>query len=243
MSTNTNTSNSSKPQKPRHPSIVNGVLHAIFKIAGMSLFAWFVIVLVFLVEFILKDHSSVMTQAQSILNGNVDFIRANHSPLTGFVVSLLLRVHQSINEFYSFINLTIQQIPVSQNFLKFVHVKDYQNVIATCTNFLKVVFVGTEITLARLGIFVLALPFLCTVLVVALMDGLVIRDVRRFQSARESTFIFHHAKHLSGFWFYSLFFIYMMLPFFIQPTLFLFVLTATLAMTTRLSTVYFKKYL
>ncbi len=241
------TTNASMPkQKPRQPSIIFGFISLVLKIIGISFLAWFFILFIFIGEFFFKGQAQVIATAQVILHGNMDSISVRQSLLTHVIMPLLLSVKQNVSSSLSYLSALPQQFTFLPGFLKFLsfhHSNHYQHGINAVLNFFKVIFLGSEIILSRLSIFVLALPFLCIILFVAITDGLVTRYVRRAQGARESAFLFHHIKHLSGFWFDSLFFVFMTLPFFIQPTWFLLVQTIALAFTARLSVAYFKKYL
>ena len=95
----------------------------------------------------------------------------------------------------------------------------------------------------RLAIIVLALPGVILCALVAVVDGLVCRDLRRWGGGRESGFVYHWAKRLAlplsvGIWV-----VYLALPLSLSPPLivmpFSLILGFTLAATVRA----FKKYL
>ncbi len=52
----------------------------------------------------------------------------------------------------------------------------------------------TMVTLIRLAILVLSVPLFVMVVLVALVDGLGRRDLRRYGAGYESSFVYHHAK-------------------------------------------------
>ncbi|CBJ80662.1 conserved hypothetical protein [Xenorhabdus bovienii str. Jollieti] len=52
----------------------------------------------------------------------------------------------------------------------------------------------TMVTLIRLGILLLSVPLFVMVVLVALVDGLGRRDLRRYGAGYESSFVYHHAK-------------------------------------------------
>jgi energy-coupling factor transporter transmembrane protein EcfT len=78
---------------------------------------------------------------------------------------------------------------------------------------------------------------------VLMIDGLALRDKRKFQGARESTFLFHRLKPLAKLSFFSLFIIYMVMPYGISPSVFLIPMVALSSLFTMLSIKSFKKYL
>jgi integrating conjugative element membrane protein (TIGR03747 family) len=49
----------------------------------------------------------------------------------------------------------------------------------------------TQLIWVKLSIWLLSLPLLLLMIVLGVIDGLVQRDIRKFQGARESTFFFH----------------------------------------------------
>jgi integrating conjugative element membrane protein (TIGR03747 family) len=94
----------------------------------------------------------------------------------------------------------------------------------------------------RLFIFILSFPLWLSVLFVMIVDGLVQRDIRKFQAARESTFLFHRLKLLTENLFYSFFLIYMSMPIAIQPEALLLPTVIIVSVLFKLSIKYYKKY-
>ena len=110
-------------------------------------------------------------------------------------------------------------------------------------NIITLFFKILEITLARFYLFILSIPFFLLIFGVSVIDGLVQRDKRKFQAARESTFLFHRIKPLAKISFYLIFFIYMTMPIAILPELFLIPMAISSSLFTLLSIKSFKKYL
>ncbi len=100
-----------------------------------------------------------------------------------------------------------------------------------------------EIIFTRICIFVEWIPLMMLMLFVLAIDGLVLRDKRKFQGARESTFVFHRLKPIAKLFFFTLFLIYMASPFSISPLLFLFPMTFVSSLFVSLTIKNFKKYL
>jgi integrating conjugative element membrane protein (TIGR03747 family) len=95
----------------------------------------------------------------------------------------------------------------------------------------------------RLAILILAIPIFGLGSIVAIIDGLVRRDLRRWGGGRESGFIYHWAKRVAlplavGVWL-----VYLVLPFSLHPVMVILLLAVLLsiALTTAVGT--FKKYL
>lgn len=95
----------------------------------------------------------------------------------------------------------------------------------------------------RMTVLLFAMPVLVLCCIVALIDGFVRRDLRRWGGGRESGFIYHWAKQVAlplavGAWI-----IYLVLPVSIHPSLAIFAFAALLSMATTAAAGTFKKYL
>jgi hypothetical protein len=108
---------------------------------------------------------------------------------------------------------------------------------------IEIMLAVTEITLTRLFIFIEWAPFILAVMYVLVVDGLVLRDIRKFQGARESTFLFHRLKPLARLSFFTLFFVYMVIPFDIPSTVFVVPMVMLSGIFTTFTIKRFKKYL
>ncbi len=101
----------------------------------------------------------------------------------------------------------------------------------------------TQVFAVRLAILALATPVFGLVTVVALVDGLVRRDLRRWGGGRESSFVYHYAKKASIPLIIMAWVVYLALPFSLHPSWIIlpFALAFAFAVTITAST--FKKYL
>ena len=95
----------------------------------------------------------------------------------------------------------------------------------------------------HVAVLVLAMPVLGICCVVALIEGLVRRDLRRWGGGRESGFIYHWAKRVAlpiavGVWL-----IYLMVPVSIHPSFVILPFAALLGLATSAAASTFKKYL
>ena len=103
--------------------------------------------------------------------------------------------------------------------------------------------IGLKLFALRMGILILAAPFLAIVTVVAMADGFVGWYLRRTGGKRESGFIYHRAKRGLAWSFLLLWIVYLIPPIPLDPKYFLppFLLVTSIA--TRLHVAFFKKYL
>ena len=101
----------------------------------------------------------------------------------------------------------------------------------------------TQLFLVRLAILTLASPVFLLAGLVALVDGLGQRDVRRWSGGRESSFLYHHAKAtlvplLTGAWV-----VYLALPVSVHPNGVILPFAALFGLAMAVTTASFKKYL
>ena len=99
------------------------------------------------------------------------------------------------------------------------------------------------VVLVRVFILTLTVPLFVMAAVVGIVDGLVRRDLRKFGAGRESAFIYHHAKRLTGPVFILGWLIYLSVPFSVNPNTFLVPCAALFGLLISVTTGSFKKYL
>ena len=101
----------------------------------------------------------------------------------------------------------------------------------------------TQVFAVRLAILTLATPVFGLFTLVALVDGLVRRDLRRWGGGRESSFVYHYAKKAAMPLIIMAWVLYLALPFSLHPSWIIlpFALAFAFAVTITAST--FKKYL
>ncbi|WP_204353774.1 TIGR03747 family integrating conjugative element membrane protein [Salinisphaera orenii] len=101
----------------------------------------------------------------------------------------------------------------------------------------------TLIVLVRVIILILTSPLFVMAAAVAVVDGLVRRDLRRFGAGRESAFVYHYAKRLTGPVFITGWLVYLSIPFSIPPNAFLLPCAALFGVLISITVGAFKKYL
>jgi len=108
---------------------------------------------------------------------------------------------------------------------------------AAATVFITMVFA------VRVAILILAMPIFALFALVALVDGLVERDLRRFSAGRESAYIFHLAKAATTPMLILAWTIYLSMPFSIHPAIVILPFAGLFALFIRITASSFKKYL
>jgi integrating conjugative element membrane protein (TIGR03747 family) len=108
---------------------------------------------------------------------------------------------------------------------------------------LNTAFSVIEIQEIKLMLFLKSLPLMALVILLFVIDGLVQRDIRKFQCARESTYLFHRPKPILSFCFYVPLFIYCVIPEILNPQLLFVVMALILGLITHVIVKNFKKYL
>jgi len=103
--------------------------------------------------------------------------------------------------------------------------------------------VGLQLFALRIGVLILALPFLMLVIVAAIADGFMGWFLRRTGGERESGFIYHRAKRGLAWSFLLLWFIYLVPPIPLDPKYLIPPFLLAVGITTRLHMAFFKKFL
>lgn len=101
----------------------------------------------------------------------------------------------------------------------------------------------TVVTLVRVTILVLSVPLFILVVIVALVEGLGRRDLRRYGAAYESSFVYHHAKRAVKPVAYVPCMIYLSWPAAVYPNLLLLPAALLFGVTITATVSSFKKYL
>ncbi|HED14980.1 MAG TPA: TIGR03747 family integrating conjugative element membrane protein [Gammaproteobacteria bacterium] len=101
----------------------------------------------------------------------------------------------------------------------------------------------TQVFSVRLAILTLAMPIFLLFSLVALVDGLVQRDLRRWGGGRESSFVYHYAKKAALPLVVLTWVTYLALPFSLHPTFVVLPFAIMFALTVAVTASTFKKYL
>lgn len=204
-----------------HPTVLGLAIGLVMKIIAVSITAWFVLVVWLFIQWYFKDQNTVLQSLQVIIDNNAQFIQKSHSFLANQGIAWLYKVHHLLSAAFNYVERTKLDVVESAA---------------------QVVLAATEVNLSRLIILVLALPLLFLLLLVFATDGLVQRDIRKFQGARESTFLFHRSQYLLRFCIYAPLFIYLCVPIAVTPVLFIMTQGILMGLVVMLSATYYKKY-
>ena len=101
----------------------------------------------------------------------------------------------------------------------------------------------TQLFSVRLAILTLAMPVFLLFSLVALVDGLVQRDLRRWGGGRESSFIYHYAKKAALPLVVITWVVYLALPFSLHPSFIVLPFAGMFALSVAVTASTFKKYL
>ena len=101
----------------------------------------------------------------------------------------------------------------------------------------------TQLFAVRLAIITLAMPVFLLFSMVALVDGLVQRDLRRWGGGRESSFVYHYAKKMALPLVILSWVIYLSLPFSLHPGWVILPFATLFALAVAVTASTFKKYL
>lgn len=101
----------------------------------------------------------------------------------------------------------------------------------------------TQVFSVRLAILMLAMPVFGLFSVVAIVDGLVKRDLRRWGGGRESSFVYHWAKRSALLLLVLTWVVYLALPFSLHPSFVVLPFATLFALSVAVTASTFKKYL
>ena len=101
----------------------------------------------------------------------------------------------------------------------------------------------TQVFSVRLAVLTLAMPVFVLFSLVALVDGFVKRDLRRWGGGRESSFVYHWAKRSALPLLVLSWVIYLALPFSLHPTFIVLPFAVLFALSVAVTASTFKKYL
>ena len=101
----------------------------------------------------------------------------------------------------------------------------------------------TQVFSVRMAILTLAMPIFLLFSLVALVDGLVQRDLRRWGGGRESSFVYHYAKKAALPSVVITWVVYLALPFSLHPSFIVLPFASLFAMSVTVTASTFKKYL
>jgi integrating conjugative element membrane protein (TIGR03747 family) len=101
----------------------------------------------------------------------------------------------------------------------------------------------TQVFAVRLAILLLALPLFGMFALIAIVDGLVQRDLRRWSGGRESSFVYHWAKRAALPLLVLAWVVYLALPFSLHPSVVILPFASLFALSIAVTASRFKKYL
>lgn len=110
-------------------------------------------------------------------------------------------------------------------------------------DFVQVAMTITQVFAVRLAVLTLAMPAFLLFGVVALVEGLVQRDLRRWGGGRESAFVYHHAKRMLFPSLLLAWIVYLGLPCSVHPSLVILPLAGQFALVLGVIVRMFKKHL
>jgi len=102
--------------------------------------------------------------------------------------------------------------------------------------------VTVKLIFVRCKLFLIKSLFILLILIACAIDGLVCRDIRKYQCARESAFLFHRLKPLVSMVFYLIFFCYMASPVEFNSEHLFILMACCSGVFIKFSIEYFKKY-
>ncbi len=236
--------------KQRH-GVISHAFYAVITFMLISLLAWLVLLLGFGVYRITHGKQALEEKISRMITANLTVL--GH---LAFFDDLNIFEHQE-KQIQGSLQTLNRAIQTSKSYLRqqqnkmnpILHFSN-RNPTITLESLKKVLSEATTllwdvtlIVVSRIIIFLFALPLLLMCLTIGCVDGLVQRDIRKFQAARESTLFFHAVKKRMSFWFFIPVLAYLALPWTVDPSLIIVPMALGLGLLTQLSIQSFKKYL
>lgn len=234
-----------KPRKRR--GLISMLAVVVFNVILMSLLAWLLLLMEFGIYRMGHSGEEVYHTMDAIIKPNQDLLQKSslfqaennwlhqqiqaitaHTALNHEITFLLQKGNEAVNQWPS------MKHPMAIGLTSFYQIK---------RQVVPLIWGISQIVLTRLYGLCLAIPLFLLCLSVGFVDGLVQRDIRKFQGARESTLLFHELKRGSAFWFFGPLFIYLVLPWPVSPQWFLVPLAIGMGVLVQLGAKSFKKYI
>ncbi len=235
----------SAEQKPRRWRGISGMVVAfILNIILMSVLVWFLLLIAFGCCRVMHSSIDIYAQLQTITSTNVNFLQQSqwfHRGKTRWQRWFLemnkqITSNPQVNAMHGKLEETKQRFSDLPKRIQRVG-QHWKREALNLTSSV------TQIVVTRVLALCLSMPLflLCTGL--GFVDGVVQRAIRKYQNARESSFLFHAVKRSGTFWFYIPLFFYLALPLAVSPAWFLVPMAIACGIWMQLSTKAFKKYL
>jgi len=144
--------------------------------------------------------------------------------------------HLRITQFIEWLSAPIR---LSESGLR----KHLHRVFQPVTKYVRAAMQITQVFAVRLAILVLAMPVFLMFSLVAMVDGLVQRDLRRWGGGRESSYVYHWAKRSALPLLVLTWVIYLALPFSLHPSFVVLPCASLFALSVAVTASSFKKYL
>jgi len=144
-----------------------------------------------------------------------------------------------VTRFVDFIRWVSPQPTINEQGLR----PKLHNIYQPIAEFVIAMMQVTQVFSVRLAILTLAMPIFLLFSLVALVDGLVQRDLRRWGGGRESSFVYHYAKKAALPLVVLAWVIYLSLPFSLHPTFVVLPFATLFGLTVAVTASTFKKYL
>jgi len=210
---------SNQSNQKKYTTIISSILHWILILLLLTILSWFLLLIWFGIQYSYQESFIVTEKMHELMQLNNGIISTYYiSAFYHFILSMKGIEYLANHHLYLLIQWIIKV-------LNNIHYKMHVSSEVMSQMIINVLFVPAEIVMGRLCIFVINLPFLISVLLIALIDGLGQRDIRKYQGARESAFFFHRIKPMTGKLFFLGFLVYMSWPWVISPLSFLIPIT------------------
>lgn len=233
----------------RSPSILGMCLQGMVSLITVSLFSGLLLLMTFSAYCAYQGLFKTVKQMDAIVEVNIDLLMANER----YRLFEITQVWMTQQLAKAGLGRAISHIENTANAIgQEVHLPDRGKTTAIqrlqktwqkiSDDFIAIGWGVTVVLSTRLFILCLALPLLIVFLMIGLVDGLVQRDIRKFQNARESAYWFHRIKRLGLNSVYLPILLYLACPLAVSPLWFLVPLAIWWLLLIQMASRSFKKY-
>jgi integrating conjugative element membrane protein (TIGR03747 family) len=232
---------SSNKQHNLKSSVVGSILRMLLQLISWLMISWLVAQLILIIEIVWCGHSLIALTSTALLTHEItDFSQqaVNSSVWQIFVEPVLMLIHYLQNIANNIPSITVFGLETKNYVVQTL----IQAVYPALADYAHAAINMTQIVLLRITNVFLFAPLILLLGLLGLINGLVVRYLRRINGGRESSLIYHYAKlSIKAFLFWGSL-LYVVMPFPLTPAYFLLPCVVASSFAIYLAIKFFKKY-
>lgn len=227
---------SSRYKTSSYPSIFNCLVSGAVLMVMISVLSWLILLLALYGMHFYASNVQIDNQLSLLIEKTQGFISDSNVVLGKHLLLFSNQIQTHIQNGSVWVMDGIHQLMLSYQ----VDAEKWH--IDNISLFLKNIWQSVFVIVLRLFSLTLFLPLLAMVSLLCVIDGLVVRDIRKFQAAMESTFFHHRIKRAFKSSLVFLLFIYLAFPLYVSPWMNAILMLAMSGLWIHVACGSFKKY-